>query len=177
MDTQSKREKLDPEDAIALWRKGKECWNQWVEENPVYNIDFSNFNFGEHAHLIDKKISFSGFKFPEGTISFSDTDFGNNPVEFRGTDFGKGDVNFSNSRFKEGTVAFTNARFNEGNIKFDNIDFGNSNVSFDGAKFERCHILFASNCSRFWRNGKIISKAYPCLNRNPLIATSPTDNP
>jgi hypothetical protein len=38
---------LNGHEALALWRKGKDPWNLWVEENPVAGVDFSNINFGK----------------------------------------------------------------------------------------------------------------------------------
>jgi hypothetical protein len=42
------RPTLKGQEAIALWRQGREVWNQWVEENPEYNVDFLGVDFSKH---------------------------------------------------------------------------------------------------------------------------------
>ncbi len=39
---------LNGQGAIGLWLQGCAAWNEWVEDNPNYNIDFSNVDFSEY---------------------------------------------------------------------------------------------------------------------------------
>ena len=82
---------LEPDDAVALWRQGKDAWNAWVEEHPEYNISFNGVNFSEYRADFPT-ISFEEFNFPIGDISFSCANFGN------------GDVDFSEVRFSDGQL-------------------------------------------------------------------------
>ncbi|MCV6590775.1 MAG: hypothetical protein OIF57_17390, partial [Marinobacterium sp.] len=92
MDMQTEVKTLKGDEAVALWKKGREAWNQWVRENPVYNVDFSEVDFTPHRQprfrLTDKlakkpswrrvvyknfkpldecwKVDFSGYLFPDG---------------------------------------------------------------------------------------------------------------
>ncbi len=42
------RPTLSGDQAIETWLKGRDVWNQWVEENPEYNVDFSGVDFSRY---------------------------------------------------------------------------------------------------------------------------------
>lgn len=71
-------------DAIALWKAGKDAWNQWVEEHPEAEINFSGIDFGKH-HENGAPISFSEYIFPKGDVDFSNAHFNKGNVYFKGT--------------------------------------------------------------------------------------------
>lgn len=45
---------LKGEAALVLWRQRKEVWNQWVEDNPVADIDFSGVDRQTLTLLVSK---------------------------------------------------------------------------------------------------------------------------
>tara|TARA_R110002012_G_scaffold42277_2_gene115139 strand:- start:605 stop:2428 length:1824 start_codon:yes stop_codon:yes gene_type:complete len=136
-------ETLDSEKAKSLWLKTlnradyePHHWNEWVKENPLYNVTFANVDFGALREKVpDRKVTFSGFKFPMGRVSFVDTNFGHGPVNFNRTNFGAGDVNFFGAKFEQGDVLFEEAEFGDGDVQFTAVTFGEGVVSFFGAKF------------------------------------------
>ena len=85
---------LKNEDALLLWRKGKDVWNKWVKEHPKANVDFSNVDFS-----IERKeksiIDFEYFNFPSGNVCFNGATFGDGNVTFSEATFGDGDVIFN----------------------------------------------------------------------------------
>ena len=131
-------ETLERSAALALWLKGKEAWNKWVNKNPNYNIDFCGADFLECALFrfpdIDV-INFSGFHFPNGTIDFTGSNFGNRDVSFVGAKFGDGDVYFNGASFGDGRAAFNGTSFGNGDVYFSNAKFGKGETSFTRARF------------------------------------------
>ncbi|MDN3646499.1 pentapeptide repeat-containing protein [Pontixanthobacter aestiaquae] len=149
---------LAGEDAITLWRHGKEAWNEWVADHPNASVDFSDHHFqSQDQGIVDFSdvqfpnggVSFSGCnfdnnrsarpsfenaRFGNGPVSFSDTRFGDRGVNFDKAHFGRGDVSFDGARFK-GEVRFIEAKFNKGDITFHNAYFGLGHRYFDYAKF------------------------------------------
>ncbi|KZN49885.1 hypothetical protein [Pseudoalteromonas luteoviolacea] len=37
--------KLDGDDALLLWLKGKDVWNKWMEQNPKAEVSFEGVKF------------------------------------------------------------------------------------------------------------------------------------
>ena len=146
---------LNDADAIALWKQGKDVWNQWVEDNPNYNIDFSYVDFSKEV-FEGEGINFSGFCFPNGNLSFSNaffgngrvsffrTKFGNGTIDFMGARFGDGDVHFTEAKFESGNVYFWDSKFGDGNVSFSNVKFGDGDVHFTNAKFGDGDVHFAN---------------------------------
>lgn len=136
---------LKGSECIALWLKGKDAWNQWVEENPIANVSFALVIFEDELKKVGlNRISFSGYHFPEGDVNFNNAEFGKGNVNFSDTKFGKGNVNFSCTKFGEGTVAFFNADFGEGDVNFHNAEFGKGSVHFNHAEFSKGDVTFFS---------------------------------
>ena len=76
-----KRMTLQGKEAIALWKQGKDAWNQWVEKHPEADIDFSRVDFGRYrsdldCHILAPEWPFAGFQFPKGNVSFEHAQFG-----------------------------------------------------------------------------------------------------
>ena len=71
---------LKGEAVLALWRQGKKAWNQWVEDNPVADIDFSKVDFGKERTEAKREIDFIEFNFPKGVVSFIKAQFGEGDV-------------------------------------------------------------------------------------------------
>lgn len=133
---------LKGEEAMALWRSGRDAWNAWVEGNPKADIDFSGTIFkGARERLID----FQGFRFPDGDTSFSGCQFMNGSASFLRAKFGKGNfyfigvtldncpLTFAGSRWSAGEKYFFGSKFNNA-VVFDNCEFGAG-----GIHFNRCH--------------------------------------
>lgn len=116
---------LQPDDAMALWQQGLEAWNQWVAENPIYNVSFRRADFTTFDD-----IDFSGFHFPDGYVHFDQAEFGD------------GDVTFWRAKFAKGDVSFHIAKFGKGDVRFRATDFGDGDVAFNdirvGGKFDFC---------------------------------------
>jgi hypothetical protein len=93
---------LKGEQALKLWREGKDEWNQWVEENPVADVDFSGVDFGKDPKNHIPKNNFEGFKFPKGKVDFS-------RVTFYQLDASQNEQN----------VSFMNAHLGDGEVTFE----------------------------------------------------------
>ena len=136
---------LAGQEAIDLWLKGKEAWNQWVDNNRDAQVNFEGVNFGELKQRNNKKVvSFKDYHFPNGEIDFSNTRFGEGDVNFANARFGKGDVSFLSARLGEGDVSFSHARFGEGDVNFNDARFGEGDVNFANARFGKGYVSFAS---------------------------------
>ncbi len=133
---------LKGEVALALWRQGKDTWNQWVEDNPVADVDFSFVDFGEERTEENPVIDFRAFRFPEGRVSFHLAKFGEGNVSFDKAQFGDGDFSFIDTRFGEGNVSFNKAVFGGGNVHFNKAKFGKGYVNFGGAEFGEGSVYF-----------------------------------
>ena len=46
---------LAGQEAIDLWLKGKEAWNQWVDNNRDAQVNFEGVNFGELKQRNNKR--------------------------------------------------------------------------------------------------------------------------
>lgn len=124
------RLKLAGQEAVDLWKKGKDAWNAWVDEHPEADIDFTKVDFSPY-----NMVSFEGFRFPSGDVSFVFATFGDSYVRFDGATFGEGKVDFRSATFDEGIVSFSDATFGEGDVRFGHAKFGKSTVSFENATF------------------------------------------
>ena len=140
---------LEGKEAIELWKKGKDAWNKWVEENPIANVDF------KHKEFTDAYISFEGFNFPAGDIIFSKTIFqrkiktipishyisesniNNEYTEFFYDMFDTCWVNFKSCKFNDGSVYFDEAEFYNCIVIFEKSSFGKGNISFRYSKFHK----------------------------------------
>ncbi len=149
---------LQGDAAMALWRKGRNEWNAWVQRNPRADVEFRDQKFGaatasstDGAH-----IDFSRFKFPDGDVSFQHlyydeavgeyyirgSNFGEGFVDFSNSDFGSGTVDFSHAVFGADSVDFSYACFGPGNVAFRGVNFGDDRLSFRGAIFGKGDIDF-----------------------------------
>ncbi|KXO06515.1 hypothetical protein AKG98_3175 [Moritella sp. JT01] len=156
----SERLLLEGEAAKKKWKKGRDVWNQWVNENPEADVSFASVDFDDIDCVADPRLNrefnfsryrfpkgnvkFSGAKFGEGNINFSGANFGEGNVDFSGANFGKGNVNFSGANFGEGNVNFSSANFDEGVVNFSGANFGEGNVDFSRANFGEGVVDFAS---------------------------------
>lgn len=86
------------QDALDLWKQGRDAWNKWAEKNPEYNVSFEGVDFSPY---IDRKlgISFNGYQFPKGNVYFIGAEFGEGVVYFRESEFGKRETRFDDSTF------------------------------------------------------------------------------
>lgn len=130
--------RLEPENAIKLWFKGRDIWNLWVSENPNADISFLNVNFNEILLQVGKLSEndaecnvflFDGFNFPNGLTDFSGANFGYG-VSFENADFGNGYKRFNFTKFGNNT-SFKNAIFGTGDISFHGSTFADPNVDID----------------------------------------------
>ncbi|KID57142.1 hypothetical protein JF50_07830 [Pseudoalteromonas luteoviolacea] len=141
------------ENALLLWLKGKDAWNQWMEENPGAEVSFAHVIFDNQKlkkHFPDyfntqeetlfdevEEFCFEGFIFG-GDTDFSKATF-NGIASFNNSTF-KGDVNFSNSIFN--TYAFFQESSFSGEVDFiestfsDDAYFDNSTFS-DHTRFKK----------------------------------------
>ncbi|PSV48165.1 hypothetical protein [Photobacterium indicum] len=158
----AKRVVLEGDDAIHLWLKGKDAWNQWVEDNPEADVSFEDVDFSKYAPRLQADHSslahsFRDFHFPNGDITFSGTHFGNTDVDFSNITFAKGKIDFSYANFGEGNVDFAYTQFGDGIATFIQTSFGDGNVYFTEAKFGNGIILFSN--SKFGQGNKYFSEA------------------
>ena len=68
------------EEALALWRQGKDVWNAWADD-PTNDGCIVDFRYVEFDIEPGKEISFSGYRFPgqadfRGATFSGDADFG-----------------------------------------------------------------------------------------------------
>ncbi|MEL6237605.1 MAG: pentapeptide repeat-containing protein, partial [Pseudomonadota bacterium] len=122
---------LKSDGAMALWKYGKEEWNEWVASNFEADVDFS----GESFSAKDGVVDFSGYRFPNGNKSFVGAKFPNADVTFHSATFGEGDVSFFNATFGAGNISFDDVTFGKGDVLFRSATFGSGQVGFDHAKF------------------------------------------
>ncbi len=132
---------LSGQDAFDLYQKGKQKWNNWVDQNPDAVIDFSNFDF--KGRIPDgQTISFERFIFPNGGVHFDGAEFGDGHVRFDRALFGDGHVRFDRALFGDGYIGFDRAQFGKGYVGFDYAEFGDGHVSFDYAEFGKGNVSF-----------------------------------
>jgi len=124
---------LKSEAAIALWRQGKDKWNEWAKEHKGWGVSFEGYDFTKKSQE-NNKISFKGFVFP-GVVSFERATFCEGDVDFREATFGVGDVNFRETTFGEGIVSFREATFGVGDVNFSRATFGEGIVNFSETTF------------------------------------------
>ena len=138
---------LAGEDALALWRQGKDVWNKWVKEHPKANVDFSKVDFS-----IERKekfiIDFAYFNFPSGNVFFNGATFGDGGVNFSGATFGDGNVNFSRATFGDGEYQFEKIT-SKGHADFSQINEIQRAkcLNFRGSIFEKTLDLSRNNLS------------------------------
>ncbi len=137
---------LSGQDAIGLWLKGRDAWNEWVEENPDYNISFIGVNFPK---IIAGKnltaISFRDFRFPNGEVNFIECDFSCHAVYFENCSFGNGDVNFQGTNFGDGLIFLAEMSFGDGDTSFSRTKFGKGSVFLDGTDFGKGTVQFSDS--------------------------------
>ena len=131
---------LAHEEALELFRRGKDVWNAWAEDEANYgrDVDFSNHNFSVAP------AKFAGFVFP-GPVNFTNCIFGHadfTDAHFRGGDaifdgamFNEGIAKFTRAQFSGGIAIFADAQFSGGHTWFAKAKFSGGTVMFDGAKF------------------------------------------
>lgn len=130
---------LRDQNAINLWLKGRDVWNEWVKKHPVADVSFSGVNFSEyrsHSTIKEDEWPFAHFVFPTGHVGFDGVSFGKGDVFFNSVSFGEGNVFFNDTFFGEGDVDFSEASFGEGRVEFSNVAFGKGDVSFFLALFD-----------------------------------------
>jgi len=153
---QLNRTVLTGDSAIHKFLAGRDIWNEYVEQYPEANVDFSGVDFSGASAMTDffnflfpkkgdvdfsgaifgsKGVDFSGAIFGEGHVDFSGTNFGGGRAAFSGTSFGDGWVIFRHSTFGGGDVDFSDAMFGAGTVDFSNTKFADGVVDFSGATF------------------------------------------
>ncbi|SOB93667.1 pentapeptide repeat-containing protein [Thalassospira xiamenensis] len=133
-ETEQERPTLGGEEAIKLWRQGREAWNNWIDQHSGWDIDFSFSDFSRELGR-DEDISFSGYRFGNGNIYFFNANFSNNNINFSRAKFGNGRVDFSLAKFGNGEANFSGTIFGNGRVDFSDAIFGNGKVNFSGATF------------------------------------------
>ncbi len=170
-----RKEPLKGDDAINLWLHGKDEWNEKIDQysrvdftGVEFNkIDTTKKDFKEYSDkVLNHRISFNGFKFPnggvdfrfatfghgsvsffrtifrDGDVDFADARFGNRNINFSFIKSGRGDVNFMGATFGKGDVSFNDAAFGNGSVNFRFATFGDGDVSFRRARFGNGNVLF-----------------------------------
>ncbi|AJD51612.1 hypothetical protein SAMN02744133_12027 [Thalassospira xiamenensis M-5 = DSM 17429] len=142
-ETKPEIRKLEGEEALKLWRRGREAWNSWIDRHPGWDISFANVDFS-HERNPNKNLFFSGYRFGDGSVDFADVTFGDGDVNFSNANFGDGNLNFSNATFGDGTVSFAGVAFGKGQVNFTKSTFGNGKISFSDAKFSKGDLIFSA---------------------------------
>lgn len=119
---------LAGQEAVDLWKKGKDAWNAWVDEHPEADIDFSNVDFSSY-----KVVSFDKFRFPNGDVSFFRAKFGQGDVIFNSATFGEGDVSFAFTKVEGAMFSFSGCTLQKGRYDFSNMRI-DARAHFDGLK-------------------------------------------
>ena len=119
---------LKGDDAVALYRDGKDKWNEWANQHPGWEVDFSDKGLSDTTRN-HGKVLFDSYIFP-GPVSFERADFGNHGASFNSACFKSGDVSFKQANFHTGGVSFDHSTFGDGNISFYGVQFRSGNVSF-----------------------------------------------
>ena len=135
---EDERISLGPEEAVALWSKGRHVWNKWVEENPKADVDFSHIDLGQYRDQFDSQFiafPFDGFHFPDGYINFFKAEFGAGDVSYEGAIFNGGQISFFGATFSNGSVNFRRAIFGSGATSFQNATFQGGRIDFSCARF------------------------------------------
>jgi len=125
-------EELEPlagDEALALFREGKDAWNAWASdpENRGRPVSFDNAKFPPDKEGL---IDFNGFVFP-GYAWFHDAVF-NAQIQFNGVTFEDGAL-FAKATFR-GNVNFYKPTFN-GSVMFDDANF-EGHTAFIEATFD-----------------------------------------
>ena len=117
---------LGPQEAVDLWKQGREVWNAWVAENPVADISFAGVDFNQYRDLAtipQDEWPFQRFCFPTGKKNFSGATFGEGDVSFHYATFGQGNISFFHATFGQGDVDFIHAVFGQGKCPLFRRDF------------------------------------------------------
>lgn len=123
---------LKGDEAVALWKQGKDAWNEWVDENPNATIDFS-------------KVDFTACLEPTTPLNFKDYRFGNGDVTFNYATFG-GDVSFKGAKFGTGKLSFGAVQYHE-TIVFAPSKLLSSSFIFLAVQASRATLIeFPDNC-------------------------------
>ncbi|WP_420548527.1 hypothetical protein [Curvivirga sp.] len=148
---------LSGEDAVNLWLQGSEAWNEWVGENPVGDVDFSDVDFSIYLNE-DEPVAFDDLDFPKGEILFEYSSFSSgNVLKFDRCRFKENELKFNHIKFSDNLVHFVNVEFNQTKIwchdttfsdnSFDIIHSNLRDVSliFTRTSFENSDFLFLGN--------------------------------
>ena len=117
---------LGPQEAVDLWKQGREVWNAWVAENPVADISFAGVDFNQYRDLAtipQDEWPFQRFCFPTGKKNFSGATFGQGNISFLHATFGQGNISFFHATFGQGDVDFIHAVFGQGKCPLFRRDF------------------------------------------------------
>lgn len=138
---------LKQQDAIELWKKGKDSWNAWVAKNPHVDINFSGIDFCKQEGIKNNSISFKEYQFPKfGKLTFHKANFGELNVDFSRCHFGHDILIFTDAIFNGGNINFTEAIFNNKFVSFKGVNFGDSNLSFSKCEFSYSKVTFRFAC-------------------------------
>ncbi|MCY7293993.1 pentapeptide repeat-containing protein [Alteromonas sp. a30] len=142
-DFTSNSNKLYNLEAVQLWLQGREAWNQWVNENPECDVDFSEVDFGYLRKFTERgEIDFSFYNFPKGDIDFSEVEFGDGNMSFSRSNFGDGNMSFSRSNFGNGNTNFSKTNFGNGKADFSFTHFGDGSADFSETNFGDGNVNF-----------------------------------
>ena len=161
------KEKIDivlkGENLLRLWNEGLDAWNQWFEDNPKAELDFTNVRFPEGI-----KKPLNGFKLPRrkdikslyrqdtrGAL-FAKTINAVNALALykqgrdvwnkysRNPEFHDYDVNFEGVNFPDGEVDFGGFLFPKtGDVNFSRANFGEGEVDFSEVNFGEGEVSFS----------------------------------
>lgn len=152
-ETKQETPTLEGEAALDLWRRGRNAWNNWIDQHSGWDINFAGVDFSTRRNS-GGKLSFAGYNFGDGQVNFSRATFGDGNVNFSKVTFGVGKVNFSKATFGNGDVDFSEATFGgddvnfaeatfgDGEVNFSKATFGDGKVDFYGATFGDCKVDF-----------------------------------
>ena len=130
---------LRGQEAIDLYKQGKNAWNKWAEAHDGWTVDFNGMTFEPNE---DK--SFEGFIFP-GRVIFSSANFGGGNISFRGAKINGGNISFRRTVFGDGDILFDKADISGCTILFNRANFCNGNLSFCNSNFSNSRLLFSGS--------------------------------
>ncbi|AZZ96233.1 pentapeptide repeat-containing protein [Pseudoalteromonas sp. R3] len=142
--------KLEGDDAILLWLKGKDAWNKWMEEHPGSSITFTDIDFS--PEFIKARLA-SYNQLPE-LLEWSKS---KQLISFEEYQF-HGNVYFDNVKFYS-DVSFEGAIFRDELIFFDSKFY--SDVDFSRAVFCGSHTLFHN--VEFLKDAKFVFSRFESL--------------
>ncbi|MFC4234620.1 pentapeptide repeat-containing protein [Thalassospira xianhensis] len=141
-----KIEMLVADEALDLWRKGRNAWNSWIDRHPGSDINFFLIDFSLERDPL-AVLSFAKYRFDNINVNFSYANFGHGEIDFTQASFRNCNLGLSNINFGNGDLNFSRATFGDGDIDLSFATFGNFKIYFSGATFGDGDVnFFRANC-------------------------------